>query len=51
MRVVYVRGGSSTHAFSCSLGTPSGLCSWVPLPQENALVLEPPLGHNVLSIT
>jgi hypothetical protein len=37
-RVVYLRAGSSTCAFSWGLGTPLGSQPWAPLPQENALV-------------
>jgi hypothetical protein len=40
-RVVYVRRGSCTHAFSPGLGRTSGSHPWVPLPQENALLWEP----------
>jgi hypothetical protein len=43
-RVVYVMGGSCTSAFSWGLGTPSSSRTWVPLAQENTLVIqEPPL--------
>ncbi len=42
-RIVSVRGGSCTCVFSWGLGTPVGSRSWVPLPQENAFVQEPPL--------
>jgi hypothetical protein len=42
-RIVSVRGGSCTCVFSWGLGTPLGSCPWVSLPQENALVQEPPL--------
>jgi hypothetical protein len=41
-RVVYERGGSSPSAFSWGLGTPSGSCPWVPLPQKNTLIRDPP---------
>ncbi len=39
----YIRGGPYTDVFSWSLGTSSVSCPWVPHPQENALVKEPPL--------
>jgi hypothetical protein len=38
-RVVYVRGGSSTCAFSWGLGTPSDSHPWVPLPQWDKSVV------------
>jgi hypothetical protein len=34
-RVVFVREGPSTCAFSWGLGTPSGSCPCVPLPQRD----------------
>jgi hypothetical protein len=36
-RVVFVRGGPSTCAFSWGLGKPSGSCPWVPLPQRERI--------------
>jgi hypothetical protein len=48
-RVVYVREGSWTCAFSWGLGAPSSSHPHMPLPQKNALVGEPPLQHNFTS--
>jgi hypothetical protein len=44
-RVVYVRGGSRTHAISPGLGTPLNSCPWM-LSRTHSLVQEPPLQHN-----
>jgi hypothetical protein len=49
----YVHGGSQTHVFSCVLhrsGRHSGYCPRVTLPQENPLVWEPPLQHNMVKL-
>jgi hypothetical protein len=48
-RVVYIRGGSFTCKFALGSQTASASCPRVPLPQENALVWEPPLQHNICS--
>jgi hypothetical protein len=45
-----VCGGSHTREFSISWGTPSGYRPHATLPQENPLVWEPPLQHNLTLI-
>ncbi len=48
--MVSVRGGSYTHVFSLGSRTPSCSRPWVPLLKENALVWEPPLQQQNMSL-